>query len=77
MDTPEKPKKRESLASLGWLLMIGGIFVLRHAVNTQTYYCKIHADGSVAWAFGVAILMILGGGALLLAVLVRKFRSRG
>jgi hypothetical protein len=65
MDTSDQPKK-QSLAALGGLLIVGGIIVLRSAGTTDAFYENIGEQGGASWASGLAWLMILGGGVLLL-----------
>ena len=76
MDTPQKPKKKQNLAKIGGLLIFGGIIVLRQAGSTGAFYENtLHEDSGASWATGLAWLMILGGGGLLLTGLAKHFGS--
>jgi hypothetical protein len=77
MDTPDKSKKKQNLAALGALMLFGGIMVLRRASDTEVFYHRISEEGSTSWATGLAWMLILGGGGLLLFSLAEYFRNKG
>ncbi len=64
METPTKPKKKVSLASLGVMLIIGGIIILSQKGSTDKIY-EGEPTGS-SWATIVAVCFFVAGGVTLL-----------
>jgi len=77
METPEKPKKKQNLASIGITLIIGGTMVLWQRQNTDALYERLGDQGSsVPWAQVIGWLLIGVGGSLVLRGLAAMFGSK-
>lgn len=74
MSNPEKPKKKQSLAAIGGLLIFGGISVLRQASSVGAFYENaLHEEAGTSWGTILAWIMIVAGGGLLLTGLAKQF----
>ena len=78
MEAPHKPKKKQNLATIGAMLILGGIIVLGSADDTATFYINVlREENGASWGTGLAWLLILGGASLLLTGLAKYFGRRG
>ena len=83
MNTPERPRRKHSLARLGGLLILGGIIVLCGAAQTGRFYEDLGRigrfsenpggeGGNALWASGLGWVLVFGGAGLIGLGLARK-----
>ena len=57
----QKPAKKRSYGSLGWILISGGGIILYRAGEMEKYFDRLGEGGSVSWAIPLGTCMILAG----------------
>jgi hypothetical protein len=67
-----KPAKKQSLGSLGWILIMGGIIIVYRAGETEKMFDRLGEGGSVSWAVPLGALMIIVGAGCFIAGLVKR-----